>query len=177
MTRIATWLKGLFAGESRACPVCAVLRADVARAEQRMIEAAKDLQLAETLAKEYRQMVDALHDEIHALRRPFETVRWGDTEPAWTAEDRAAWVALMNSEVGRKVIQAATFFEQQCNRSAIRRTDKDENSFANNAGYARGWSEATHYFFVTLSADVRPQQDEDTTSGEGAAAARERWAP
>jgi hypothetical protein len=67
--------------------------------------------------------------------------------------------------------------EQECNRSAIRRTDKDENAFANNAGYARGWSEATNYFFVTLSADVRPQQDDDTNAGDGAARLRERLAP
>lgn len=97
-------------------------------------------------------------------------------EEAWTVAHQEAWLQfLKKTEAGQVLLAKVNFQEQAMNRSAVLRTEGAEN----NTGFARGWHAASQYFFKALpiSADVRPQQDEDTDSGAGAAHLRERLAP
>ena len=95
------------------------------------------------------------------------------TEPEWRQEDADHWRAWLRSDHGQRQMALANFLEQAGNRQAALRTD---GNHANSAGFARGWSEATRYFFTILAADVRPEQDEATEPGDEATRLRERLA-
>lgn len=96
-------------------------------------------------------------------------------EPKWTPDDGDTWRHfLATNGAGQKLQSLANYHEQACNRNAILRKEGAEN----NTGFARGWHMATAYFFKTLSAEVRPEQDpNDTQQGDSASQLRERVAP
>lgn len=113
-------------------------------------------------------------EKIFQLSQPFPVV--DGEEEAWSVAHQEAWLQfLKKTEAGQVLLAKVNFQEQAMNRSAVLRTEGAEN----NTGFARGWHAASQYFFKALpiSADVRPQQDEDTDSGAGAAHLRERLAP
>lgn len=132
---------------------------------------------AEKRAEDYRALsVKAAMDLStleQKLRRDFPTVEHDD--PKWTADDSETWAHfLATNGVGQKLQALANYHEQATNRSVILRLEGAEN----NTGFARGWHMATAYFFKTLSAEVRPQQDQnDTQQGDDASRLRERVAP
>lgn len=122
-----------------------------------------------------RETVAILQDELLAAklqeRPPFET-EFADEAPQLSHELRDIWRHfLATNEAGKVLQRMANFYEQAQNRSAVLRTEGAER----NAGFAHGWHAATMFFFRTLSADVRPQQDTDTQAS-GADALRERLA-
>lgn len=115
-----------------------------------------------------------LTKQLRSVQEPFHVV-YGDA-PKWRREDADFWRAFLASEPGCALQAQANFHEQAANRAAVMRTDGDANAFANNTGFARGWHEATRYFFHTLSADIRPEQDDATEPGDEAGRLRERLA-
>jgi hypothetical protein len=112
--------------------------------------------------------------EVEAGRRRDGFVtEFAEDAPQWTAEMAEAWRHFLAAhEAGKGLQRLANFHEQQTNRAAVHRTSGAES----NAGYARGWHDATAYFFKTLSADPRPQQGTDTQAADDADALRERLA-
>ena len=96
-----------------------------------------------------------------------------DDAPVWAEDMAEAWRRfLAGHESGKQLQRLANYHEQQTNRAAVFRLTSTDGS----AGYARGWHDCTGYFFKTLSADVRPQQDTDTQAPDDAGALRERLA-
>jgi hypothetical protein len=150
--------------------------------EKRAAESAKlayslELELTTVRGKlsEKASEVYRLRGELHRLRAPFAVV--DGEQPDWPVENSTSWRIFLKTPQGQKLLAAANYQEQACNRRAISRTDPAENNFANNAGYARGWKDCTNYFFKTLTVDVPPKEDEATESAPGAADIRERLAP
>ena len=93
--------------------------------------------------------------------------------PAWGPEDAKAWEVFLRTGAGQRLCAQANFYEQAVNRQADMRLERAEN----NTGFARGWREATQYFFGTLSADPRPQSGDDEQPSIGVAGLRERHTP
>lgn len=108
-----------------------------------------------------------------AKLQPFRVVD-AENPPPWSAGDAEEWTKFQRTGTGQRLLGSANFYEQATNRAAVSRLSGAEN----NTGYARGWSEATRYFFhKLLSADIQPQSDDDTVPSTGAAGTRERYAP
>lgn len=115
-----------------------------------------------------------IHEELNAIRSPFPTV--DGEKPDWRQEDVDHWRAWLGTVPGQALLAQANFHEQACNRASALRTGADEKSFANNAGFARGWHEATRFFFHILTADIQPKSDDATDDGDEASRLRERLA-
>lgn len=107
-----------------------------------------------------------------ALRCPFEP-REVDAAPPWGPEDAARWRLFLTSETGERLARALNFWSQWEEQAATLR----ENNFENACGQAKGFRRCAQYALHKLSADIRPQQDDDTQGQHGAAALRERYAP
>lgn len=165
MNRLIEWVKGLFS------------RTD-AEAQSLREELAEALMTVQAL-QEHEGRFEKL---LREATRPFAQEDAGEALP-WTASEVAAWRQFLRSPTGQLMLRQAGHLEQRANANACRRTDPDANVFANNAGYARGWSDATDYFFRSLTVDVPPaaqrssEEDEATESAKGAADIRERLAP
>jgi len=103
---------------------------------------------------------------------PFATIETAEP-PAWEDTDAVALRNFLKTPAGEKLRAIAMHAEQACNRQAV----LGGPPFEQRAGYAQGWHRATAYFFDTLTADVRPKQDDDTEEGAEASPLRERLAP
>jgi hypothetical protein len=104
--------------------------------------------------------------------QPFAPVGCGDA-PEWSTADAEGWRRFLSSEPGRKLQALANWQEQAANRTAILQKHQLENA----AGFARGWHTATSFFFKSLSANVRPEQDTAKQQGDEANPLLERLAP
>jgi len=131
----------------------------------------KQLFRVDELAK-VNARADRLQAELAAVRKLFPVVDT-ESEPAWGEADAQALRQFLRSDTGQKLLATVNYHEQGTNRAAVLRSEGWEH----NAGYAKGWHQASIYFFHTLPADVRPKQDDATESGDGAALLRERLAP
>lgn len=91
--------------------------------------------------------------------------------PEWTQQEAELFRIWLATPVGRKFAGILLFDEQKQNRSAVLRISNHEY----NAGFAAGFH-ARSESLLQLSADVRPQQDEDSGEREGATPLAERYA-
>lgn len=126
----------------------------------------------DTFKRGFAAMQEATLKQVQQLRPQWRT-EFSDDAPKWEREHAEAWkVFLAQNTAGRTLQRVANFMEQQTNRSAVHRTSGAEQ----NTGYARGWHDATNYFFRQLSADPKPQSGTDTQATNEADALRERLA-
>lgn len=96
-----------------------------------------------------------------------------DSAPPWEQADAIAWRTFLGTATGIRVRRQLAFWERVGNRSAV----LQRQDFDNNCGYARGFYRCAEWLLSTLSADVRPQQDDDMTPSTGAARGHEANAP
>lgn len=183
----AAQLEGVLAGYQMKL---AEERMTSSRLQQELLKTARQLELARhELATEQRRVISAVERarqdaaaEVVKLRERLEVleavvkapvaVEFADAEPAWLPDYEDGWRHFLTStEAGAALMRQANWAEQGCNRRAIGASGAAEGAI----GEARGWHRATQYFFHTLSAKLRPQQQQDTQAPE-ADALRERLA-
>jgi hypothetical protein len=109
-------------------------------------------------------LIIQLHSALHEATKPFAPVDSG-TQPPWTPADAEAWRRFLRSEHGQALAILANWQEQAANRTVILQKTNLENA----AGFARGWHQASAYFFKALTADVRPEQDNAKEQGQNEA--------
>lgn len=114
--------------------------------------------------------------ELKAAKQPSFVTEYADEIPKWEPVFAEAWrIFLANNPAGQALQRQANFHEQQTNRAAVVRSMS--GGADQNVGYARGWHDATEYFFKTLSATVpAATEDQATQPPHDAAALRERLA-
>lgn len=145
----------------RHCPECDRLREQVRR-------------LLKEVSKHQSALEDerAEHHKTRAARVVFPVVD-SDSPPAWCETDAAAWAAFLGTDPGQRLMRLANYQEQAANRAAVLQAGIDNSA----AAVAKGFHEATKYFFHTLS--VRDQRKPADDAGEDATDAerlRERLA-
>lgn len=109
---------------------------------------------------------------MSATLHPFKP-REGATPPVWGPDDSAWWREVLAGPRGSRLRELINWWSGMKDRQAVTRLDKHEYA----CGEAAGFHVAANFMLNTLSVDVRPQQDEDTQQGNGAAGLRERIAP
>lgn len=188
MTRILTWLKAK--AREWSAPDYEAVQAELremslrgAELKQKLDESREEnFQLTadlissdsqrDTFKRGFESMQEAMLKQARELKPQWQT-EFADEAPKWQAVHAEAWKAFLGqNEAGRTLQRVANFMEQQTNRSAVHRTSGTEQ----NVGYARGWHDATNYFFRQLSADPQPQSGTDTQATNEAGGLRERLA-
>lgn len=126
----------------------------------------------ETLQRKVEMLLAENQALKAALRCPFEP-REVDSAPPWTQDDAERWRLFLTCETGDRLKRLLNFWSQWEEQAATLREDNFENA----CGQAKGFRRCAQYALQKLSADIRPQQDEDTQGQHGAADLRERYAP
>ncbi len=93
--------------------------------------------------------------------------------PTWTQADAEFFRAFLVTGTGRKVAELISFDESTQNRHAVTNPHGNHSYLA---GFAAGFS-ARGASLMQLSANVRPQQDNDNGDGDGVDRPGERLAP
>ena len=106
------------------------------------------------------------------LTRPFEA-RETAAAPAWEDEDRNNLRIFLGTNTGQRLCQGMNYWAQFKEQAATLTTENQ----AYQCGTAAGYRHFGTFVLHTLSADIRPQQDEDTRTRHGADDLRERHAP
>lgn len=127
----------------------------------------------------YAKYVNKLEDDLAAARAKegkgngfLETAVTVAERPVWEQTDAGSLRAWLGTGSGKKLAGILRFDEQKHNRSAVLRVSAHKY----NCGWAAGYHAACQAI-TNLSADVRPQQDDDSGERDGAAAFAERNAP
>jgi len=126
------------------------------------------LDKAEQEARTQRRIAERLAKRAD----PLQTAVVSTKKPEWTDADVIEWRKFVATSTGRKFLGTLQFGEQAQNRSAVLRTA----GFEYNCGFAAGYHALAESIFNN-SAEVRPQQDDTSTEGEGATSAAELHAP
>lgn len=92
--------------------------------------------------------------------------------PEWRQEHAADFRAFLATATGRQFAELLRWDEQDHNRKAV--AFLDNHSYR--SGFGQGFGERTRSI-LKLSADVRPQQDDNSGAGDGATPDAERLAP
>lgn len=150
------------------------VRADAAEAAE-LLEISRATSQAHY--REIARLNEAHANPVSARREPrptgpFESAVLTAERPVWEQADAEAFRKFLGSPAGRKFTGILQFDEQKQNRSAVLRL----NNHQYNCGFAAGFH-ARSASVQALSADVRPQQDEDQQPADGASAAAEQFAP
>lgn len=106
------------------------------------------------------------------LRAPFEA-RESESAPAWDHDDSTQLRAFLATPSGQRLAQVVNWWSQMEEHKASLAIGRHDYA----CGGAKGFRVCGEFILQRLSADVRPQQDENTQVGNGAAAERERYAP
>lgn len=171
MTQILTWLKAKL--REWAAPDYSANWVELLRVRGDVVRLNEELHRVNALAERQAEKLYVTRDELKKARRPQWHAEFADDAPKWEREHSEAWkVFLGQTPAGQTLRRVGNYLEQQTNRSAVHRTTGTEQ----NVGYARGWHDATHYFFKTLSADPQPQSGTDTQATNEADVLRERLA-
>lgn len=104
--------------------------------------------------------------------RPFEA-RETAAAPPWEDEDRNNLRIFLGTNTGQRLCQGMNYWAQFKEQAATLTTENQ----AYQCGTAAGYRHFGTFVLHTLSADIRPQQDEDTRTRHGADDLRERHAP
>lgn len=149
---------------------------DVCKAIDREMMHRNRVEELEIETLELRSKANVAEERVKQLEQmlscPFEP-REVDSAPPWTQDDAERWRLFLTCETGERLKRLLNFWSQWEEQSATLREDNFENA----CGQAKGFRRCAQYALQKLSADIRPQQDEDTRGQHGAADLRERYAP
>lgn len=132
---------------------------------------------AEALAEERKhsaRIYQALRAARAELQAPMEIVE-SDAAPPFDAGDRARLREFLGSPTGIRLKRNLNYWCQIRDQQATSFFQGTEIAYA--AGGAKGFRQCADYLVHRLSADIRPELDENEHAGTGAAGVRERHAP